>query len=180
VEAKELRDRIKNRYKKLDWKGWRVYDSSEKWTERTLVEIFGVIGKDLGFEIWGTSKKYYEFMALDQVWAKPSDYHEDGIPEVAIESENLSEGGSGFNLVWDDEFLKLLSFNGKYRILIYYCKWKDVEDNFKRFDDHFQDHPFIREDDSLIIITCDEWDKKWKIGLFQKGKEVDTQEFSVV
>ena len=105
----------------------------------------------------------------------------------AIESEYSSTKGSGSDLVFrnwghksaDGEFMKLLAFNGKYRILIYYCKWDNVENDFKRFNEYFQKYPFIRDEDSLIIITCDNSLKEWKIGLFQKGKEVDVEEFSV-
>ena len=48
MEAKELRDRIIKRYKDLDWS--MDMDQSE-WTNRTKNEIFGVIGREMGFEI---------------------------------------------------------------------------------------------------------------------------------
>ena len=177
MEAKELRDRIIEGYKELDWSMDEI--SEKEWTDRTLDEIFGVIGRDLGFEI-EQEKKPKEFL-YDQVWVKKIPGTKNKIIVGAIESENsIKSENRGFDLVFDDEFTKLLAFNGKYRILIYYCKWDNVKDDFNRFNEYFQKYPFIRDEDSLIIITCDLWDKGWKIGLFQKGKEIDTEEFFVV
>ena len=44
MEAKELRDRIIERYKELDWKGWNLNNDSGEWTPRTLNDIFEFIG----------------------------------------------------------------------------------------------------------------------------------------
>ena len=176
MEAKELVSRIIKRYKEFDWD--MSESSMAEWTNRTLTEIFGVIGRDLGFEIEPESDSK-EFI-YDQVWVKKILGTSNKIIVGAIESENSIKSGRGFDLVFDDEFTKLLAFNGKYRILIYYCKWDKVEDDFNRFNEYFQEYSFIQDNNSLIIITCDDALDKWKIGLFQKGKEVDTEEFSVV
>lgn len=168
-ELNELVEKIEKAFIKKNWTNWNPNNLGVEYTKR-IYGIFRKIGKQYKYEIWETSKEYYQFMTIDQVWADEGD-DIDGIPIVAIESENIKPG---FKEVWNDEFIKLLSFNGKYRILIYYCKDLDKvkEDDFKKFNKHFQNHPFIPKGDILIIITASGTDfNGWRIGICERGKK---------
>jgi len=164
-ESQDLRKFVKEKVRGEGIKWSEENKSNANWTEMTK-KVFKKIGKEFGYEIEDTEENK-EFMALDQVWFNK----ENGEAVLALETENSAR----IQVILKDEFRKLLNFKSDYKILIWYKKRKEEEEDeiYEKLQKKVNDHPKVLKNEVFFIIRL--WQDGKVIGItireLKKGKK---------